>query len=390
MSWFVTFATIDEAFRRARRRLPATLYNRIDGGTPTCRENSRIFDDVYFRPRAAAVFEDRDLHASVLGSEISFPVLLASAGGGRLIHPKGELATAAAAGRAGTINVVAMGTGHPLEEVASVASAPVWQQLSMSRGREGAEELIERAADAGFQALVVTVDMPVSPFPVVPGVKVISPGLNLQYALKFGPEAIRRPRWLAAFIRDELGDRDVSEAERLPVIPGATQARLRTGALTNKLSATWDDFEWIRRLWTGPIVVKGVLCGDDSRRAVDVGASAVIVSNHGGTMLHVPPTLRMLPQIVAAINGECEVLLDGGIRNGAQVVKAIALGARAVLIGRSYLMGLAVAGESGVYQVLEILRNEIDQTLGALGCPSVAALDPSYVEMPKAWPRWSS
>ncbi len=181
-----------------------------------------------------------------------------------------------------------------------------------------------------------------------------------------------------------------SAEERLPVIPGGNQARLRHGALENKLSVTWDDFDWIRDLWHGPIVVKGVLHGDDARRAIDVGAAAVVVSNHGGTGLQVSPSLRMLPEVVAAVDGQCEVLLDGGIGSGASAVKAVALGARAVLIGRPYLMGLAVAGEAGVAQVLTILRREIDMTLGALGCPSVQALDPSYVEIPASWPRWTS
>jgi isopentenyl diphosphate isomerase/L-lactate dehydrogenase-like FMN-dependent dehydrogenase len=381
------FASIDEAFRQARRRLPSTLYGRVDTGFRTQHENTRIFDDVYFRPRAAVVYEERDLRTTVLGNEISFPVLLASPGGGRLIHPMGERAASAAAGRAGTINIAAMATGHPLEEAAAAATGPIWQQLYMSRGREGAEELMDRAAKAGFQALVVTIDLPITPTAVVPGVHVPVPALDRYHALKFGPEAIRRPRWLAGFIKDSINDRNVSDAEKESVVPGASPARLRTGELTNKMAPTWEDFTWIREQWKGPIVVKGVLSGEDARRAVDVGAAAVVVSNHGGTMLDVRPTLRMLPEVVAAVGDQCEVYLDSGVQKGGHAVKAIALGARAVLIGRSYLMGLAVAGEAGVFQVLEILRNEIDQTLGFLGCPSVAALDPSFVVVPESWSR---
>jgi isopentenyl diphosphate isomerase/L-lactate dehydrogenase-like FMN-dependent dehydrogenase len=383
------FTSIDEAYRLARRRLPPTLYRRIDTGFPTQHANIRAFDDVLFVPRAATVYEERDLRTSVLGTKIAFPVLLASPGGSRLIHPDGEKAAAAAATRAGTINTVAMATGHPLEEVATASGGGVqWQQLYMARGREGAEELIERAAAAGYQALVVTVDMPISPFKVEEGESVSATDVSLYNAMRFGPEVALRPRWLAGFLRDAPSRSRLSEAEKLPVVPGASPACLRRGALTNKHSATWEDFEWIREAWKGPIVVKGVLSGHDARRAVDVGAAAVVVSNHGGTALQVSPTLRMLPEVVEAVGDDCEVMLDGGVRGGPQTVKALALGARAVLVGRCYLMGLAAAGEAGVSAVLEILRSEIDQTLGELGCPSVAALDASYVEIPSSWPHW--
>jgi isopentenyl diphosphate isomerase/L-lactate dehydrogenase-like FMN-dependent dehydrogenase len=384
------FVTIDEAYRKARRRLPAPLYNRVETGFPTQFANVRAFDEVFFTPRAATVYEERELRTSVLGTEIDFPVILACPGGSRLIHPDGEKAAAAAAARAGTIDAVAMATGHPLEEVAAAAPDGVlWQQLYMSRGREGAEELIERAAAAGYRALVVTVDMPITPFPVHDGTRDRGAELSLYNAVRFGPEVALRPRWLLNFVKDTRAQQGMTPAERLPVVVGTSPACLHRGALTNKLSATWDDFEWIRKAWTGPIVVKGVLNGRDARRAIDAGASAIVVSNHGGTALQVSPTLRVLPEVVAAVGGECEVLLDGGVRSGAQVVKALALGARAVLVGRCYLMGLAVAGEAGVLTVLQILRSEIDQTLGALGCPSVHALDETYVQIPPGWPTSS-
>jgi hypothetical protein len=233
----------------------------------------------------------------------------------------------------------------------------------------------------------VTVDLPLTPVPVIPGVKVPGPELNRHNALRYGTEVVRRPRWLVGFVRDNLADRGVSEAELRPIVPGASPARLRSGELENKLSATWDDFTWIHELWRGPVVVKGILSADDARRAIDVGAAAIVVSNHGGTSLHVSPTLRVLPQIADAVGDDCEVLFDGGVRTGADAAKAIALGARAVMVGRAYLMGLAVAGEAGVDRVLAILRDELDQTLGAVGCRSVAELDRSYVEFPDAWPH---
>jgi isopentenyl diphosphate isomerase/L-lactate dehydrogenase-like FMN-dependent dehydrogenase len=343
---------------------------------------------VLFRPRAATVFKTRDLTTSVLGTEISMPLLLACPGSGRMFHPQGEKATAAAAGRAGTINVVAMGPGHSIEDVAAAASGPLWKQLYMSRGREGAEEVLDRAKRAGYEALVVTVDVPHPPRGVS-----FNSQLSLANMVKFGPEVIGRPRWLARFLRDRLDahlTEHLTDNERLGTIPGGAPLYLRTGTFEDKLAATWADFEWLNKLWDGPIVVKGILSGEDARRAVDVGAAAVIVSNHygGGTLDTFPSTLRMLPEVVAAVDGDCEVLFDSGVRNGAHVVKALALGARAVLIGRCYLWGLSVAGEAGVQRILEIFRDQIDFTLAGIGCPSVRTIDSSYVEIPSDWPRW--
>ena len=379
------FATIDDALHLARRRLPRSLFEMIcDPG----HENTRIFDDVLFRPRAAVVFEKHDLTTSVLGTEISMPVLLACPGGVRMFHPEGEKATTAAAGRAGTIDVVAMGPGHSIEDVAEAASGPLWKQLYMSRGREGAEEVIDRAKSAGYQALVVTVDVPHPPVRAV-----VNTRFKLSNVWK-NPEAIVRPRWLTGFLKDRLEEQyteHLTVNERLGLIPGGLPLYLRTGTFQSKLAATWDDFEWLGKLWGGPIVIKGILSGRDARRAVDVGAAAIIVSNHyggRGALDGISPTLRVLPEVVAAVDGDCEVLLDCGVRSGAHAVKAVALGAKAVLIGRTYLWGLAAAGEAGVHRVLEIFREQVDDTLAGIGCSSVRTLDPSYVEIPPRWPRW--
>ena len=389
------FATLEEAEALARRRLPKVLYERIvDPVTPTQRtlkENTRVFDDVLFRPNAATYVAERHLATTVLGTEISFPVLLASPGTNRLWHPDGEKAAAAAAGRAGTIDIAAMGTGHPIEEVVAAASGPIWQQIYLTRGRAAVEELIERSRALAIDALVLTVDVNVSVVPADssrPG-----PGLNWYNARHFGLDAARHPRWLIPFVKDELGQRRVSEAERRGVMPGAQAAYLRSGEFSNQMAATWDDFKWIREQWDGPIVAKGILSVDDARRAIDEGVAAIVVSNHGAIgldMLGVDPvtsSLRVLPRIASAVDGEVEVLFDSGVRTGADAVKAIALGARAVLVGRPYLLGLAAAGEPGVRQVLEIFRYQIDRVLAGLGCPSIRALDQSYVEAPSSW--WS-
>jgi isopentenyl diphosphate isomerase/L-lactate dehydrogenase-like FMN-dependent dehydrogenase len=388
------FATLADAEALARRRLPKVLFNRIiepiDSTQKTLAENSRVFDDVLFRPKAATYFNQRDLSTTVLGSHLSFPVILACPGTNRIWHPDGEKAAAAAAGRAGTINIAAMGTGHPIEEVKAVASGPMWQQIYMSRGRAGAEDIIERSRALGVDALVFTVDTNLTAIPAE--MKRPGPELSWYNARHYGLDAARHPRWFYAFVKDQWKVRHISEVERMGVMPGAMAAYVRRGRYSNQLSATWDDFGWIREQWPGPLVLKGILSSDDALRAIDVGASAIVVSNHGAIGLDalgvdpVSSSLRVLPHIAQACDGRVEVLLDSGVRRGAHVAKAIALGARAVLIGRPYLMGLAAAGEAGVYRVLEIFRSELDRTLGGLGCPSVRTLDSSYVEWPASWP----
>jgi isopentenyl diphosphate isomerase/L-lactate dehydrogenase-like FMN-dependent dehydrogenase len=285
-----------------------------------------------------------------------------------------------------------MGTGHPIEEVKAAATGPIWQQIYMSRGRAGAEELIGRSRAIGVAAIVLTVDTNLTPVPA----EMNRPGPELSWAnaKQYGLDAVLHPRWFIPFVKDQLQERNVSAIERKGVMPGGMAAHLRSGEFSDQLAPTWDDFTWIREQWDGPIVLKGILSGDDARRAIDVGASAIVVSNHGALgpdalgLDPLTPSLRVLPQIVSACDGQIEVLMDSGVRSGADAVKALALGARAVLIGRPYLMGLAAAGEAGVRQVLEIFRYQIDRVLGGLGCPSVQALDGSYVEAPSSWPTW--
>jgi L-lactate dehydrogenase (cytochrome) len=197
------------------------------------------------------------------------------------------------------------------------------------------------------------------------------------------PNILAHPGWLASFLLDG----GLPKLENV-VPPGkGPMELLDVGAALASATVTWEDLRWIREVWSGPIVVKGLLTGDDARRAADEGASAVVVSNHGGRQLDsVSPTLRALPEIVAAVKGQVEVLMDGGVRRGADIVKALCLGARAVLIGRAYAYGLAAAGPAGVARALEILRSDVERTVRLLGCPSVAALDRSYVEVPAHWP----
>src|SRR5216684_1830149 len=378
---------IDDFRPLARRRLPRPVFDYLDGGADgevTLRENCRIFDDVTFRPRHAVALSDCDLRTSVLGFAVSFPALLAPVGYSRLMHPDGEAGAARAAGLAGTAYILSTISGHRVEDVKAASSGPVCFQLYLMGGRAASEAVIERARVAGCSALVVTIDTPVAGLrerDYRNGMKELMGG-SLLSKIPFLPQMLARPGWIVSYLLD-------GGLSKLPnvVIPGKGPMELVdvTAALARS-AVTWEDMTWMRKHWPGPIVIKGLLTGDDARRAVDAGAAAVVVSNHGGRQLDgVSPSLRALPEAVAAVNGQIEVLMDGGVRRGSDIIKAICLGARAVLIGRAYAYGLAAAGQLGVSRAIEILRCDVERTLRLLGCPSVAELDRSYVAMPQAW-----
>jgi len=371
----------------AKRRVPKAVFDYLDGGAEgevTLRENCRAFQDVSFRPRHAVTFPACDLGTRVLGLDLSLPFLLAPVGYSRLMHPEGEIAAARAAGRAGTGYILSTISGHRLEDVKAGSPGPVFYQLYLMGGRAAAEDVIQRAKTAGFSALVVTIDTPVAGMrerDYRNGVKELISG-SLAEKLHFLPQVLARPEWLINFLRDGgLGP--------LPnvVIPGQGPMPLvDINAALASAVVTWADLRWIRELWRGPLVVKGVLTGDDARRAVDEGAAAISVSNHGGRQLDcVSAPIRALPEVVAAVKGQVEVWMDGGIRRGTDIVKAMCLGARAVLCGRAYAYGLAAAGEAGVTRAIEILRVDLERTLRLLGCPGMTKLDRSYVNVPPGW-----
>jgi L-lactate dehydrogenase (cytochrome) len=371
----------------ARRRVPRAVFDYLDGGAEgevTLRENCRVFEDVTFRPRHAVSLSDCDLRCHVLGLELSLPFLLAPVGYSRLMHPGGEVAAARKAGKAGTGYILSTISGHPLEDVKAGSSGPVFYQLYLMGGRAAAEAVIERARAAGFAGLVVTIDTPVSGIRERDhrnGMKELLSG-NVLEKLRYLPQVLSRPGWLVGFLLDG-GLRPLPNV----ILPGKGPMTLvDVNAALASSAVTWTDLRWIRDCWRGPIVVKGILTGDDARRAVDEGAAAISVSNHGGRQLDgVPAAVRALPEVVAAVNGQVEVMMDGGIRRGTDIVKAICLGARAVLCGRAYAYGLAAAGEAGIERAIEILRADLDRTLRLLGCPSISALDRSYVTVPKSW-----
>ena len=382
---------IDDLRRLARRRLPKVIFDYVDGGAEgevTLRENCRVFDDVTFRPRQAVAISTCELSTRVLGLNLSFPAILAPVGYSRLMHPGGEVAAAAAAGSVGIAYTLSTISGHKLENVRAASPGPVWYQLYLVGGRQVAEAAIERARRAGFSALVVTIDTPVA------GMRERDPRNGIKELLSgsavakipFLPQILAHPAWLAAFLLDG----GVPNLENI-VIPGKGPMPLMdvTAALASAV-VTWEDLRWLRQVWRGPIVVKGVLTGDDAKRAVEEGAAAVVVSNHGGRQLDgVSSSLRALPEVVAAIGDQAEVLMDGGVRRGSDIVKAISLGARAVLVGRAYAYGLAAAGQAGVARALEILRDDVERTLRLLGCPSTSLLNASYVDVPASW-RWKA
>ena len=374
----------------ARRRVPKAVFDYLDGGAEgevTLRENCRAFEDVTFRPRHAVAISDCDLRTRVLGCDLSLPFLLAPVGYSRLMHPGGEVAAARAAGKAGTAYILSTISGHKLEDVKAGSSGPVFYQLYLMGGRAAAEAVIERARVAGFAGLVVTIDTPVSGMrerDYRNGMKELISGSLLE-KIPFLPQTLSRPGWLISFLLDG----------GLPALPNVVipskgpMPLVDINAALASSAVTWADLRWIRDLWRGPLVIKGVLTGDDARRAIDEGVAAVSVSNHGGRQLDgVPASLRALPEVVAAANGQVEVLMDGGIRRGTDIVKAICLGARAVLCGRAYAYGLAASGEAGIARAIDILRADLERTLKLLGCPSIAALDRSYVNVSKNW-EWS-
>ena len=368
--------------RLAERRLPKVVFDYLDGGAEdeiTLRENGRSFQEVTFRPRQAVATAPRDLRAKVLGAEISFPALLAPVGYSRMMHPDGEAGAARAAGDAGTGYILSTISGYKMEDVKAATKGPCWYQLYLVGGREAAEAGIARAQAAGFSALVVTVDTPVAGMrerDAHNGMRQLVGG-GLLAKLPYIDEFLSRPRWLAAFLRDG----GMPKLENI-VVPGQGAMPLMdvTSALARAV-VTWEDFKWMRAIWKGPVLAKGIVTGDDAKRAVDAGCAGVIASNHGGRQLDCCVTgFHALPEIVTAVGKQAEVLVDGGVRRGSDIVKAVCLGAKAVLLGRAYAYGMAAAGAAGVTRALQILREDVDRTLALLGCPSIAALDSSYIE----------
>jgi L-lactate dehydrogenase (cytochrome) len=375
----VAFVNIEDLRLAARRRLPRSVFDYIDGGADgevTLRENVRAFEDVTFRPRCAVETPPPDLTTTVLGTTLALPFILAPVGSSRMFWPRGEEVAAAVAGSAGTIYSLSTLSGCRLEDVKKATPGPAWYQLYLCGGREVASAALQRAKEVGYSALILTIDTPVAGMrerDLRNGAKEL---LTKSWPmLPYAGQFLSRPRWLAGF----FGDGGLMSFPNVMLADGPMPYS-DVGAALEQSVVTWRDLKWIRETWKGPIVVKGVHIGEDAKRAVDEGASAIVVSNHGGRQLDgVSATIRALPEVVAAVGGKTEVLLDGGVRRGSDVVKALCLGARAVLVGRAYAYGLAAAGGPGVTRAIDILKADVVRTMKLLGCKSVTELDRSYV-----------
>ena len=380
---FPRVINISDFRRLARKRLPAVVFAYIDGGAEdeiTLRENCAAFGDISFRPRQCVAVPSCDLRTTAVGTTFDVPFLLAPVGFCRMFYPRGELHAARAANEAGTGYILSTFSGTRLEEVRQATAGPLWFQLYVPGGRGVAEATMARAKAAGYTTLVVTIDTPVSGMrerDFRHGVRPLLQG-DVWGSLPYAWQFMTRPRWVLDYFAD--GRPRVFPNVELPG-KGAMPCG-DVGTLLESTIVTWEDLRWMRDAWPGPVVVKGVHTGDDALRAMDAGAQAVVVSNHGGRQLDgVPASLRALPEVLQAVNGRIEVLMDGGIRRGGDIVKAICLGAKAVLIGRAYAWALGAAGGPGVARAIEILRTDVIRTMRLLGCPSISELDGSYIDV---------
>ncbi|AYJ49040.1 pre-mycofactocin synthase MftD [Rhodococcus sp. P1Y] len=381
------FETVAEAQRRAKKRLPKSVYAALVAGSErgiTVDDNTAAFGELGFAPHVAGLSDKRDLSTMVMGQPLSFPVII-SPTGVQAVHPDGEVAVARAAAARGIPVGLSSFASKSVEEVAA-ANPQTFFQMYWVGSREVLLQRMERARAAGAVGLIMTLDWSFSNgrdwgSPSIPE------KLDLKAMAQFAPEGIMRPKWLYEFAKSGKLP-DLSTPNLTP--PGGV-APTFFGAYGEWMGTplpTWEDVAWLREQWGGPFMLKGVMRVDDAKRAVDAGVTAISVSNHGGNNLDgTPAPIRALPAIAEAVGDQIEITLDGGIRRGSDVVKALALGARAVLIGRAYLWGLSANGQAGVENVLDILRGGVDSAVLGLGHSSVHDLSPSDVVIPAGFDR---
>jgi L-lactate dehydrogenase (cytochrome)/glycolate oxidase len=381
------FETVAEAQRRAKRRLPRSVYRALVAGSEkgqTMDDNVAAYGELGFAPHVAGLHAERDLSTTVMGQQVALPVII-SPTGVQAVHPDGEVAVARAAAARGTVMSLSSFASKSIEEV-TAANPQTFFQMYWTGTREAMLQRMERAHAAGAKGLIATLDWSFSngrdwgsPF--------IPERMNLKTMVRLAPEGLLRPRWLIDYARtghfpDLTTPNLARPGEEAPTFFGAYGEWMQTPL------PTWDDVAWLREQWGGPFMLKGVMRVDDARRAVDAGVTAISVSNHGGNNLDgTPATIRALPAITEAVGDQVEVVLDGGIRRGGDVVKALALGARAVMIGRAYLWGLAANGQAGVENVLDILRGGIDSALLGLGHAKLSELSADDFVIPPGFSR---
>jgi pre-mycofactocin synthase len=381
------FETVAEAQRRAKKRLPKSVYSALVAGSErgvSVDDNTAAFAELGFAPHTAGLSGKRDLSTTVMGQPISLPVFI-SPTGVQAVHPDGEVAVARAAAARGTAMSLSSFASKSIEEVAA-ANPQTFFQMYWTGGRDKLQARMERARAAGAVGLIITTDWSFSHgrdwgSPKIPE------KMDLRAMLRFAPEGITRPRWLLDFAK--TGKVPDLTAPNLAEPGGPTPTFFSAyGEWMQTPLPTWDDITWLRQQWGGPFMLKGVMRVDDARRAVDAGVTAISVSNHGGNNLDgTPAPIRALPAIAKTVGDQVEIVLDGGIRRGSDVVKALALGARAVMLGRAYLWGLAAGGQAGVENVLDIMRGGIDSALLGLGHSSVHDLSPADLLIPDGFLR---
>ncbi|MGR0221481.1 pre-mycofactocin synthase MftD [Agromyces sp. ZXT2-6] len=383
--WFETVAV---AQRRAKRHLPRSVYGALIAGSErgvTYRDNMDAFTELQWAPKVADHRPERALGTTVMGIPISLPVLI-SPTGVQAVHPDGEVAVARAAANRGTIMGLSSFASKPVEEVAA-ANPNTFFQVYWSGTRDAMLHRLDRARAAGAKGLIATLDWSFSNgrdwgSPWIPE------KLTLKAAMRFAPQALTRPAWLLDFLKT-FRVPDLTTPNLAPADGGPPPTFFGAyGEWMSTPPATWEDIAWLREQWGGPFMLKGVSRLDDARRAVDAGVTAISVSNHGGNNLDTTPAaIRLLPGIAEAVGGEVEVLMDGGIRRGGDVAKALALGARAVMIGRAYLWGLAANGQAGVENVFDVLRGGLDSAVLGHGHASIDQLSPADLHIPQGFRR---
>jgi L-lactate dehydrogenase (cytochrome) len=379
--------SIDDVRALARRRLPHPVFDYLDGGAETeytLRRNTAAFDERQIVPRCLVDVAAVSTATRILGQDIRWPVFCSPTGGSRSYHPEGELAVARAAAQSGTFYSLSTMATHSLEAVMAASQGPKIFQLFIFKDRDITRELIERCKRAGYKALCLTVDAAVRG----KRERELRSGMGVPMKLTWAAMAsfAMRPGWLL---------RQACKGPiTLPVIAertGTDSLAVNTRFISEQLdpSVSWKDVRWMIEQWGGPFAIKGIMAPDSARRAADVGASAVIVSNHGGRQLDgVAAPIDVLPQIAQAVSDRLEVILDGGVRRGVHVLKALALGAKACSVGRPYLYGLAAAGEEGVLKALNILHTEFIRAMQLSGCTDARSIDPAIVRADIGKARW--
>jgi L-lactate dehydrogenase (cytochrome) len=369
----------------AHKRLPRAVIDFIEGGAEdeiTISRNRDSFENIHIIPRILTDVSVRDISTTILGTPVSSPIVLCPVGLATLAHPLGEVAAGIAAANKGIISTYSSSSSWNLEDIAAASSGVKWFQLYIWKDRKLTAEIVERARKSGYQALVLTVDVPISArrerdlrngFTIPPRPRINQIGDLVQH---FG--------WFYAQLKSEITGHKMSMGNFTPENVGM-RTRLKMLEVVNELfdpSITWSDVAWLKSIWNGPIVIKGIMTPEDAKLAIKAGADAIWISNHGGRQLDgVSGTIEVLPEIAKAVKGKAEIYLDGGVRRGSDIVKAIALGANACMIGRPYMYGLAANGAAGVESIIRILEIEMDATMALMGRPTIASLDSSAVRI---------